>query len=163
QDLVRVNGDTNRGGVLLGNGDGTFRFPPPSPGGSPAPGPAAPPPAPPSRVPSDPPGGRLTDRTAGAGPTDGALPGVAPGRGRGPGVRASGQESAGECLGRPVRRPDGGGTGDRLTTAPAGDARVALLCGARSNKVGQGRQFFLASPPRARETGGRRAGRPART
>jgi hypothetical protein len=35
QDLVRVNGDSDRGGVLLGNGDGSFRFPPSAPGGSP--------------------------------------------------------------------------------------------------------------------------------
>jgi hypothetical protein len=48
-DLVRVNSDTDRGGVLLGNGDGTFRAGPaaaeaPAVGPAPVPARAVPPP-----------------------------------------------------------------------------------------------------------------------
>jgi hypothetical protein len=46
QDLVRVNADRNRGAVLLGQGDGSFRFPPgggPGGPGSPGRAPSAPP------------------------------------------------------------------------------------------------------------------------
>jgi hypothetical protein len=74
-DLVRVNGDTNRGAVLLGNGDGTFRTPPSAPGPS----------APPAWWPSG-----TAPSTGGPTPSQGLAPawGEAPGRPVTPAVEA---------------------------------------------------------------------------